>query len=110
MRTDHVCEIDFAVKWIDIVAVLVDFMIANRLHDVADLHSSFHGRHVWLDARYIDAAFAALARQFAQLRIFCWKKREPDRWKSAILLALRLVEKMSDDWPRDRVNESLARF
>src|SRR5262249_38296754 len=105
MRADQICEIDLAVKWIDIVAIFVDLVIPDRFHDVANLYSGFLGWHVRLDARYINAAFTGLAREFAQLWVLGWEKRKPDPWKSAIILALGFFQKMRNDRRRDRVDE-----
>src|SRR6059058_6015503 len=69
MRTEQICEIDFAVKWVDIVAVLVDLVIADGHDNVTDLHSGFHRGRVRLDIRYVNAArFACLTGVFPQLR------------------------------------------
>ena len=75
MRADQIGKVDLAIKWIDIVPVLVDFVIADGRDDVADLHPGFHCRHVRLDAGHVNPGrFACLPRIFPQLRVACWKK------------------------------------
>src|SRR5437660_11817466 len=97
MRTEQICEIDFAVKWVDIVAVLVDLVIADGHDNVTDLHSGFHRGRVRLDIRDVDAArFACLTGVFSQLLIARWKKLNTGRGKSAVLLATGLRQKLGD--------------
>ena len=72
---EQIGKVDFAVKRIDVVAILIDLIVCDRCHNVADLQATFHGRHVWLDIRDVNpGGFACLARIFSQLRIARWKK------------------------------------
>src|SRR6202022_1622956 len=110
-RADQIREIDFAIKWIDIVPVLVDLVISDRHDNVANPHTCFFCRHVWLDIRDINAArFACLPGEFAQLRITRWKEGKPDRRKSAVILALGFLQKMGDDRRRNSVDELRGRM
>ena len=75
MRADQIRKINLPVKWIHIVAVLVDLVIADSQHNIADLHAGFHRGQVWLDVGDINApGFTGLSGVFAQLWIARWKK------------------------------------
>ena len=71
----QICKFDLAVKWVHIVAILVDFMIPDRSHDIPNLKSGLHRRRAWFHIRNVDAAaFAFLFGELAQFWIARWKK------------------------------------
>ena len=63
-------EFDLTVKRIHIVTILVDFVVPNPSHGVADLESGFRCRRAWFHIRYVNAAsFAFFTGELTQLRI-----------------------------------------
>ena len=75
MRCEQIRELDFAVEGIHIVAILVDFVIGHRCHDVANLQPGFHRRRVRFDTRHVNAAaVASFSGKLPQLRIAGWEK------------------------------------
>src|SRR6266849_4122050 len=72
---EQICEFDLAVKWIDIVAVLIDLFVRDRCYDVADFQPGFHCRRIRLYIRNVNpAAFPCFSGELAQFRIACRKK------------------------------------
>src|ERR1700736_5530380 len=70
MRGEQIRKFDLAVKRIDIVAGLIDFVISNRSDDVAYVQSGFHRRHVGFDVRNVNARrLAGLTGKLSQLRV-----------------------------------------
>src|SRR5947199_14791 len=53
---EQIRELDLAVKRVHVVAVLIDFIVRDRSHDVTHLESRFHGWRAWLDSGYIYSA------------------------------------------------------
>src|SRR5207245_5178326 len=71
--SEQICKFDLAVKWIDIVAVLVDLAVRNRCHDVAHVQPGFHRRRMRLYSRNVNAAsFFFFLCELAQVRVGCW--------------------------------------
>src|SRR6266566_1807748 len=72
--SEQVCKFDLAVKWIDIVAVLIDLIVRDRCYDVADFQPGFHRRCIRLDIRNVNAAaLAYFSGELAQFRVTRWE-------------------------------------
>src|ERR1700730_10359851 len=70
MSGEQIRKFNLTVEWIDIVAVLIDFVVADGSDNIAHLQSSFRRRCVWINARNIAAArFARFTGKTSQLRI-----------------------------------------
>ena len=109
--SEQICKFDLPVKWIDIVAVLVDLVVRNRCHDVTYLQPGFHCGRIRLYFRNVNpASFSCFSGELAQFRIACGKKRKTRRRKTAIILALSFFQKVRDDRCGDGVEQLRTRI
>ena len=103
---EQIGKFDFAVKRIDVVAILIYFVVCDCGDDVAHLQASLHRGRVWLDICDINAApFPFFSCKLTQLRVARWEKREAGRGKTAIIPARGFLQKMRDDWGGDGVEQ-----
>jgi hypothetical protein len=103
-RGDQIGKLHFAVQRIDVVAVLIDLVVADRDHEVAYLHPSFHRGHAGLEAGDIDAAgLPGLPGKLSQLRIARREETESGRREPTVIVRFRGFQKVSDDRRGNRV-------
>ena len=75
MRCQQVGKLNLAVEPIHIVAILIDFVVPDARHDVANLESGFHCRRARLHIGHVNAAaFALFSGELTQFRIACREK------------------------------------
>src|SRR5581483_479380 len=93
VRGEQVGELDFAVERVDVVSVLIDFIVRDRSHDVADLESGFHCWRARLDVGDINSSrvLALFSRKLTQRRITCGEEREASGRKSTIILGFGVL-------------------
>src|SRR5713226_6239257 len=82
MGREQICKFNFTVERIDIVAVLIDPVVANFCHDVAHLQAGLHCRHVRFHTRHINSTrLSSLTGESTQLWIARREKRKTGRRK-----------------------------
>src|SRR6185503_17088459 len=110
VRCQQIRELDFAIKRIDVVAVLINVVIPDRGHDVALLQSCLICRGACLDISYVNAALALFRRELAQRGVPRREKCETGRWETTIILTFRFSQEMRDDRRRDSIEQLRARI
>src|SRR5205085_12244472 len=79
--------------------------------NISDLQAGFRRRRVRLDARHVNAGrLARLSRKTPKLRIARREKTKAGRGKAAVVLALRVFQKVRDDGGGDRIEDLRARI
>src|SRR5437588_3575670 len=110
-RGNQIREFNLAVERIDVVSVLIDLVVPDRHDNISDLQSGFCSRRVRLDARHVDAGgLAGLSRETPELRIARREKTKAGRGKAAIVLRLRVFQKVRDDGGGDRIENLRPRI
>src|SRR5437762_2985175 len=66
VRCQQIGKLDLAIERIHVIAVLINVMIANRRHDVADLESGSHGRRASLYVGYVNPALPFFPGELTQ--------------------------------------------
>ncbi len=71
MGRQQICELDLAVERVHIVAILIDFIVRDCSHNVADLKPRLHRRRTRLHIRHIDSTgiLAFFSGKLAQCRV-----------------------------------------
>ena len=83
---EQVGEVNFLVKRIDIISVLIEFRVADCANDITNMQASLLDRCARLDASYVNpAASSTFARVLSELRIAGRKVTETNRRKALVV-------------------------